>query len=118
MGATYLLYICYISALSTTILAPTISTMKTGNSVQQPADILGDDSPENKRLNEIDQLCRSQIGVQFLRCNCCGTKTRYDEYGTVCRRYCFKRYRVQNPDDQNNKIVIYANCTLQKDYNI
>ena len=24
------------------------------NSVQQPADILGDDSPENKRHNEID----------------------------------------------------------------
>ena len=26
------------------------------NSVQQPADILGDDSAANKRLNEIDQV--------------------------------------------------------------
>ena len=65
------------------------------------------------------QLCRTQLGVQFRRCNCCGTKTRFVEYGTVCRRYCFKRYRVQNPDDKNKtKIAIPANCTLQKDYDI
>ena len=31
----------------------------------------------------------------------------------------FKKYRVKNPDDQNKtSIVIQANCTLQKDYNI
>ena len=41
---------------TTTITTTTTTTQpKTDcNSVQQPADILGDDSPENKRHNEID----------------------------------------------------------------
>jgi len=87
--------------------------------VQQPADILGDNSKANKFHNKIDLRCRTSSWFSRRKCNCCGTSTFFVEYGTVCRRYCLKEYNfAKKQGKQGRKIDLAMNCNLQNGYNI